>query len=68
MLKSAIGMKKFTNTFRVKSTALLQIRQLMIIVKFYFGILKRLVHPIRTEYREQGSWRLLHDQIDRFFD
>lgn len=31
---------------------------------FYLGVLKRLVHRIRRirpEYREEGSWRLLHD-------
>ena len=31
---------------------------------FYVGVLKRLVtriRPIRPEYREEGSWRLLHD-------
>lgn len=31
---------------------------------FYLGVLKRLVRRIcriRPEYREEGSWRLLHD-------
>ena len=32
---------------------------------FYVGVLKRLeslIRPIQPEYREEGSWRLLHDK------